>query len=176
MQFRFVEPTRDFSNGLGVLQTYHGEFLVAGEELLRLVEEIHAQGINEARAYRCVHLHSYYTRAGPLHHQDEERALFPLIVNRSFLLDGMIERLTLDHEEIEQAWQALAPMLSRPEHITDTKRLTELAQAFERLQREHLTRENEDFFPQVAPLLSPGQLLEMGTTMARLRRMAPRTS
>jgi hypothetical protein len=48
--------------------------------------------------------------------EHEERALFPFIVNKSFLTDGMIERLALDHEEIDAHWAKLnevcAPRLS----------------------------------------------------------------
>ncbi|MGH8601941.1 MAG: hemerythrin domain-containing protein [Gammaproteobacteria bacterium] len=112
MQFQFIEPAEDFSDGLNVLYSYHQQFLERGRELLALVDRIQSDGMNEEHAYQCVQLHCYYQRANPLHHQDEERVLFPLIVQRSFLIDGMIERLALDHEEIEEAWVELAPLLS----------------------------------------------------------------
>ncbi|MGH8594702.1 MAG: hemerythrin domain-containing protein [Gammaproteobacteria bacterium] len=104
MRFQFVEPAEDFSDGLKVLYSYHEQFLERGRDLLDLVDRIQSDGMTEDHAYQCVHLHCYYQRANPLHHQDEERVLFPLIVQRSFLVDGMIERLALDHQEMEEAW------------------------------------------------------------------------
>jgi Uncharacterized conserved protein len=171
MEFRFIDPARDFSDGMQVLHTYHKELLVVGEQLLTLAQDIRDYGMNEVRANQCVHLHGFYMRANLLHHQDEEKALFPLLVNRSFLIDGMIERLALDHEEIEEAWDELAAMLGRPEHIADKDKLIEVAQVFEKLQRQHLNRENEDFFPNIAKLLGPDQPVLMGKTMARLRNL-----
>lgn len=149
MEFRFIDPAKDFSEGMQVLQTYHDDFLDAGKQLLTLVEGICEHGMNKARASQCIHLHCYYTRANLLHHRDEEKALFPLILKKSFLIDGMIERLVLDHEAIEESWNELAKILSRPEGITNMGVLVDSAQAFEKLQREHLLREDEDFFPKL---------------------------
>lgn len=172
MEFRFVDPAKDFSDGLQVLRAYHDDFLDTGKRLLALAEAIRKHGMNEARANECIQLHCYYTHANLLHHRDEEKVLFPLIVNKSFLIDGMIERLVLDHEEIEAAWSELSQMLSRPESITNTDALAESSRAFEKLQREHLLRENEDFFPKLELLLDRDQRARMGNMMAKLRGRA----
>ncbi len=91
-------------------------------------------------------------------------------MNQSPLIDGMLERLTLDHEEIEEEWEALASRLSQPEHIRDFGELQILARDFEKVLREHLTRENEDFLPQIKTLLMSEQLLQSGDIMQQLRR------
>jgi hemerythrin-like domain-containing protein len=170
MPYPFIEPVQDFSNGLEVLRSYHEDFLARGSRLLDLVEDIHRHGMNVERASECLDLQRYYVLANTLHHQDEERALFPLLVNRFVLIDGMLERLVLDHEEIEAAWEALAPMLSQPGHIAETQALLALTQTFEKLQREHVIRENQDFFPKVESLLSAEQCQAMGRKMRGLRR------
>ncbi|MGH8568549.1 MAG: hypothetical protein ACREXU_11160, partial [Gammaproteobacteria bacterium] len=41
----------------------------------------------------------------------------------------------------------LAPLLRHPEDIANPKRLSQVAHPFEKLLREHIVRENEDFFP-----------------------------
>jgi hemerythrin-like domain-containing protein len=114
-------------------------------------------------------LAEWYENAMPLHHRDEERALFPRIVNRYFLIDGMIERLALDHDEIEAAWGELAPLLRHPEEITNPKRLSQVAHPFEKLLREHIVRENEDFFPNLGAFLASDRRREIGLDMMRLR-------
>ena len=169
MEIKFIDPVTDFSNGIQVLRTYHDDFLVRGEQLLMLIEAICKNGMDESCATRCIEVHSYYTRANKLHHQDEEYALFPALVNQSFLIDGMMERLTLDHEEIEEAWDELSAMLANPEQISGTGKLNRLAREFEKIQRDHIVRENEDFLGFVEQSLDQKQLIMMGDKMAALR-------
>ncbi|HAC33481.1 MAG TPA: hypothetical protein DCF45_03065 [Gammaproteobacteria bacterium] len=169
MQFQFTDPAASFSDGLQVIRDYHDNLLATGERLLKLSFKISHKGVDEAAALEAIDLHQHYTRANVLHHADEERCLFPPLLEQDLVLDGMIERLTLDHEEIEQWWDELAVFLSSPETIKDTDRLVEVAYQFERLQREHLTRENEDFLPRIEELLDPVQRSLIGQQMAGLR-------
>lgn len=170
MEFRFTDPAQDFADGIEVLRRYHEVFLKRGEDLLVLADDLRRDGMSEPRANRCVELHCFYLRANALHHRDEEHALFPLLLNRSALVDGMIERLALDHQEIEEAWEGLAGYLARPEQMTDSAGMMTSAQTFERLQREHLTREDQDFLLHVRTLLDPEQRSRMGSAMAELRK------
>ncbi len=169
MEFRFIDPATDFSNGLHVIHTYHDDMLEQGQRLLKLVDTLQQQGMSEMLANQCIDAHCYYTHACLLHHQDEEKGLFPLIVNQSPLIDGMLERLTLDHEEIELAWETLASWLSQPEHINDFDQFKMVASDFEKVLREHLTRENEDFLPQIETLLTQEQQLQAGKLMKQIR-------
>jgi len=171
MQIRFHDPASDFSDGLAVIRAYHDSLLAQGRRLLELVSEIETHGLDAGRANRLVELYAYYQRANVLHHQDEERALFPAVVGRDLLVDGMIERLGLDHEEIEEAWRVLEIDLkamlmghSTPPHVG------EKADRFEKLQREHLLRENEDFLPLAGDKLSREQRGRIGRVMAAMRR------
>lgn len=169
MEFRFIDPATDFSDGLRVIEVYHEDLLKRGQALLVLVDTLRQAGMSEALANQCIDTHCYYTHASSLHHQDEEKGLFPLVVDQSPLIDGMLERLTLDHEEIEEAWDALASWLSNPEKVSDFPRMQTLAREFEKVLREHLIRENEDFLPPVGELLGAEQRLEAGDVMRLLR-------
>jgi iron-sulfur cluster repair protein YtfE (RIC family) len=164
-----ADPATDFSDGLAVLLAYHERFLVEGQRLMTLAAILAKQGLDEAGTAEALRLAEWYENALPLHHRDEERALFPGIVNRSFLIDGMIERLALDHDEIEAAWGELAPLLRHPEEIANPKRLSQAAHPFEKLLREHIVRENEDFFPKLETLLASDQRRDIGLDMSRLR-------
>ncbi|MBV1960624.1 MAG: hemerythrin domain-containing protein [Immundisolibacteraceae bacterium] len=172
MEFKYKEPATEFSDGLAVIRAYHDNLLATGERLLKLSFKISHHGVGEAAAIEAIDLHQHYTRANTLHHADEEQCLFPLLVGQDLILDGMIERLTLDHEEIEQWWAELAGFLATPEKISDMDRLVEVAFQFERLQREHLTRENEDFLPRVEEQLNIFHLQQAGQGMARLRGLS----
>jgi len=172
MEFKYTDPVTDFSDGLMALKAYHEDFLARGQALLQLAFELKAKGMNEQYANQCMATFCHYEHANHLHHQDEEHALFPLLVGKSALFDGMIERLMLDHEEIEAAWLVLAEQLKQPEIITDFEALQLKALEFEKLQREHLTREDEDFAPLVKAELTDKQRVEVGTKMAELRHVA----
>ena len=164
----FQDPATDFSDGLAVLLAYHERFLV-GQRLVAFAATLAQQGLDEAGAAEALRLAEWYETAMPLHHRDEERALFPRIVNRTFLIDGMIERLALDHDEIEALWGELAPLLRHPEESANPKRLSQVAHPFEKLLREHIVRENEDFFPKLEALLASDRRRDIGLDMARLR-------
>ncbi len=172
MKIQFNDPATDFSNGLFVIKAYHEDFLRRGKALLKLIQTIQQHGIDEQLAGQCVETFWHYNVANLLHHRDEEAGVFPLMLGLSALTDGMMERLLLDHEEIEKAWAKLANFLSHPERIDNADYLLHVAEEFERLQREHLNREDEDFAPRVKELLSEEQLQALGSTLWRIRHPA----
>jgi len=172
VEFKYKEPINRFDDGLLVLKTYHEDFIEHGQNLLQLVANLNEHGMNEAYAHECMATYCHYDHATFLHHQDEEQGLFPLLVGHSPLIDGMIERLMLDHEEIEAAWKPIAEQLKRPEAISNFEALQQSAIEFEKLLREHLTREDEDFSPHAQAILDDKLRIAAGEKMAELRHLA----
>ncbi len=171
MEFIFTDPATDFSSGLQVITDYHQDFLARGTKLVGLAEKIKKQGISESLANQCMNMYCHYSHASILHHKDEEEALFPLLVEQSSLIIGMMERLIMDHEEIEESWADLAKRISHPEKITNFDHFLHLTIEFEKILREHLTREDEDFIPQIKKILTADQLQKAGEKMANLRHL-----
>ena len=171
MEFKYKEPVTGFSDGLVVLKTYHEDFLERGKQLLQLVANLKQKGMNEEYANQCMEAYCHYSHATHLHHQDEELSLFPLLLGSSALVDGMIERLMMDHEEIEDAWNILAEQFKQPDKITNFDALQNSTIKFEKLLREHLTREDEDFSPHAQVILNDKQRAEAGEKMAELRHL-----
>jgi len=60
-------------------------------------------------------------------------------------------------------------LLRHPEAITEPKPLSQLAHRYEKLLREHVFRENEDFFPKLEALLAAEERRDIGQHMAELR-------
>jgi len=171
MEFKYTDPATDFSSGLQVITDYHQDFLLRGAQLVKLAEAIKKQGMTEQLANQCIDMYCHYSHATILHHKDEEEALFPLLVDQSSLIIGMIERLIMDHEEIEESWATLSTRLSHPEDITNFDHFLHLTIAFEKILRDHLTREDEDFSPQIKKILSAEQLEVAGKKMSELRHL-----
>ncbi len=171
MEFKFTDPATDFSSGLQVITDYHQDFLSRGVQLVKLAEDIKKQGMTEQLANQCMDMYCHYSHATNLHHKDEEEALFPLLVEQSSLIIGMIERLIMDHEEIEDSWAAISARLSHPESITNFDHFLHLTTTFEKILRDHLTREDEDFAPQIKKILSVEQVKLAGDKMAEIRHL-----
>ena len=172
MEFKYTDPATNFSDGLQVLTDYHQDFLARGTQLVALANTIKQQGMTENLANQCMDMYCHYSHATHLHHKDEEEGLFPLLADQSSLVIGMIERLMLDHEEIEESWSTLSSRLSNPEQITDFDHFLHLTIAFEKILREHLTREDEDFSPQIKKILTAEQIKQAGKKMSELRHLA----
>jgi len=171
MEFKFTDPATDFSSGLQVITDYHQDFLARGVQLVELAKQIKRQGMTEQLANQCMNMYCHYSHATHLHHKDEEEALFPILVDQSSLIIGMIERLIMDHEEIEASWTEVSTRLSHPENITNFDHFLHLTIAFEKILREHLTREDEDFSPQIKKILSAEQIKQAGEKMSELRHL-----
>lgn len=172
MEFKFTDPATDFSNGLQVIQDYHLDFLARGKQLIALAKQIKQHGMSEELANQCMSMYCHYSHATHLHHKDEEECLFPLLVDQSSLVIGMIERLIMDHEEIEDSWGALSARLNNPEQITNPDHFLHLCTEFEKILKDHLTREDEDFAPQIQKILTAEQIQQAGNKMATLRHLA----
>lgn len=127
--------------------------------------------MTEDLANQCMDMYSHYSHATLLHHKDEEEALFPILVDQSSLVIGMIERLIMDHEEIEESWAALSTRLSHPHQVTNFDHLVHITIEFEKVLRDHLTREDEDFAPQIKKILTADQIKQAGEKMAELRHL-----
>ncbi len=172
MEFKFIDPATDFSSGLQVISDYHQDFLARGLLLIKLAEDIKQQGMTEALANQCIDMYCHYSHATHLHHKDEEEALFPLLADQSALIIGMMERLIMDHEEIEDAWAEVAKRLNHPENITNFDHFLHITLEFEKVLREHLTREDEDFGPQIKLILTTDQMKQAGEKMAEIRHLS----
>jgi hemerythrin-like domain-containing protein len=171
MEFKFIDPATDFSSGLQVITDYHQDFLARGVQLVELAKDIKKQGMTEQLANQCMDMYCHYSHATNLHHKDEEEGLFPLLVDQSSLIIGMMERLIMDHEEIEESWAALSTRLSNPEQITNFDHLLHLTIEFEKILKEHLTREDEDFLPPIKKTLTAKEIKQAGKIMSELRHL-----
>jgi len=92
------------------------------------------------------------------------------LIDQSNLVLGMIERLMMDHEEIEASWDLLAEKLNNPQLINDFDQFLQFAMDFEKIQREHLTREDQDFAPRMKEILSDENIQLIGQKMFELRQ------
>lgn len=141
----------------------------------RLVTHIDTRGHDISSVSAAQDVLRYFTLAAPLHHQDEELHLFPLLLQRgSIELVAQVHRLQQDHVEMETQWQHIQPLLqSWSSGGTEPLRLyqREAIERFRSLYPPHIAMEESSVFPQAFAMLGPQASAEAGREMQLRRRL-----
>ena len=141
--------------------------------LLRLAQHLPQHGADADARQAATDVMRYFDIAGPAHHEDEERHLFPALqASGDATLQGLVQGLHQDHQAMTARWRALRADLAGVQagalpHALAAGRWA----AFADLYRRHVALEESLAYPAAQPLLGPEQRLAMGREMA-LRRGA----
>ncbi len=143
----YEDPIRYFRDCHGVVGSVVDRF----EKLLALARE---QGVAKAFASNegWEELLNFFVHAAPIHERDEERALFPLVLEKvphlGFQSKGSPSRFIHDeHEGMQQRSKALlalwkAALAQKTLNAEDEARFLETAAELIAVYREHIVREN----------------------------------
>lgn len=154
------------------------------QRMLRLLERLQQRLLEKgwdpdvASAARDVM--RYFDQAAPLHHEDEERHVFPpLLAGGDAALRDLAQRLQQEHREMETAWararELLAFLLQPPAEgwaglaPSQAGALAHFASLYER----HLQAEDGLAYPAARSALRPEALQAMSEDMMRRRGLAP---
>lgn len=136
--------------------------------LQRLAEHLPQHGADASARQAARDVMRYFDIAGPAHHEDEERHVFPAVLARGdAALQPVIGRLLQEHRAMVEAWAALRGQLAR---IADKGAATPPAwQAFAALYRKHIEAEEGLAYPAARALTDADARAAMGREMARRR-------
>ncbi len=164
----FPETAPDFSDPLGLISACHQRVLDHSALLEQIIEKIAAGEIDNDVRSAAVKVQQYFSTSAMLHHQDEEKDIFPILVRQSLKIAEIIHKLKQQHQEQEKLWSVIDPKLKRlPETVDDE--LREASSAFIASQREHVNIENEELFFMAQHILSNDELKKIGKSMADRR-------
>lgn len=166
------DPAPDFSDPLGLLMACHQRMLKNCETLEALVSHIEKNGVDDEARKAARNVHHYFSSAGILHHLDEERDLFPLLIRESIKMAEIIHVLKQDHKQMMEAWNILAPLLARPNTIESNQDFVDAVNRFCMLYRDHIIREERDFLNIARHILSSVQIKKLGKQMQDRRGQA----
>jgi len=144
--------------------------------LLRLAEHLQAQGADEQARSAARDVIRYFDIAGPAHHEDEERHVFPTLLKQpGSPLKPLVRRLKSDHLAMTEQWQAVRADLLAVEQGQGTLDATMLArwQVFAALYRGHIETEDSQAYTAAASLMSEEARAAMGREMAIRRGVPP---
>lgn len=139
----------------------------------RLVEHVDLHGHDASSRSAAADVLRYFTLAAPLHHQDEELHLFPLLLaHGSAEMVTQVERLQHDHAQMESLWRGIEPALRAwssgvTTPLTSPQR--DAIQVFRALYPPHIALEESSVFPQAFALLGPQASSDAGREMQSRR-------
>ena len=121
----------------------------------------------------------YFDIAGPAHHEDEERHVFPALLSEpepgQTALVEVVRGLQADHEAMERAWRLIRADLQAVCAAAGTGPIADLPnvslrwQRFADLYAAHIRAEEEQVYPAVRARLDGLALQRMGQEMAARR-------
>jgi hemerythrin-like domain-containing protein len=168
------EPAPDFSQPLELLHACHGRIEKQCATMLKLAEHVASHGCDQQAQQAAQGVLKYFSTAAVHHHEDEEHDLFPALQALAAGDDGrqtlvLVENLTAQHRDLEQAWNGVAPWLqgvARQESVAcDPVALDRLVGLY----RRHIELEETELLPYCRKVMDAAQLEKLGRSMAARR-------
>lgn len=167
-------PASGFEVPLEMLAACHGRVQSQCATLLRLVPHIAAHGSDRPAQEAATAVMRYFDTAARHHHEDEERDLFPALLESMAGSDAVCLRelttaLCAEHRALEGRWGALRQVLERVAAGIPAPLAAADVQGLADLYEQHIAREESELLPMAARLLSEAELDRVGLAM-RTRR------
>lgn len=173
----FDAPAVGFEQPYEMLEACHERVQRTLDLLGRLLDYAQDKGQDAQTRSAASDVLRYFDLAAPLHHQDEEQHVFPLLLEQGdATLRASVQQLQSEHEEMGQLWLLIRVPLQRwrdggdnPQDRPDTA-LKAAAQRFAALYAGHIPREEQLVFPAARAAMDPATQARMGAEMQARRR------
>jgi len=170
----FSSPDTGTEAPLELMAACHVRIQHHGELLKRLDAQLRTRDADEQARGAAQCILRYFDTAMPDHHRDEERDLFPALLETMAGSDPvcireMIVGLTEEHRDLETQWALMREAVARIA-AGETAALDSAAVAsFCDLSVHHLRREDDELLPMAARLLGDHEIEAIGQAMRRRR-------
>jgi len=170
----FSAPAAGTEAPLEMLSACHGRVQNQCATLRRLVPHLAEHGANEEARKAASNVMRYFETSARDHHADEEKDLFPALIESMAGSDAicvreMIDGLTADHHALEAAWGRLRDVLERIAAGESAPLASADVEALVGLYERHIEREEDELLPMAARLLSEDDLARVGRAMRERR-------
>ena len=171
----FNTPAVGFEQPFAMLEACHERVERTLTLLQRLRVYVREQAADDAARQAARDVLRYFDIAAPLHHQDEELHVFPLLLSQGApSVVAVVQQLQHDHACMAADWaaargalQAIADGAAAGFGAEDEARLDQFAQRYQ----QHIQAEEGTAYPCAQALLGQGELHAMGLEMAARRRV-----
>lgn len=168
-------PGVGFEQPFEMLEACHERVQRSLALLQRLVDHLGRHGHGADTRAAAADVLRYFDLAGPQHHLDEERHVFPALQQHpDARVRQAVAELQADHRHLHADWQRLRAVLlawrdaDAPPAPTEADRA--LVQAFVAVYARHIPLEESLVYPAARPLFDAQALREIGAEMALRRR------
>ncbi len=170
----FDSPAVGFEQPFEMLQACHERVRRSLALLDRLVRHIDHKGHDGPSRTAAADVLRYFDLAAPLHHQDEEINVFPvLLAQHSAEMARLVDMLRGDHARMGTLWAALREPLERWSQAGAQDRISESTRdtiaAFRAIYATHLQMEEGVVFPAAQALMDAPSQRQIGQQMQARR-------
>ena len=184
----FGAPAVGFDAPFDMLKACHDRVLRTLALQARLIEHLGTHGCDASAQSAAHDVLRYFDLAAPLHHEDEERHVFPALTSRSgevgeevegghAALAAAVAQLAAEHHAMEVRWAAARQILQAlaagsaaatgPSPLSDEQRA--VLEAFAQAYAPHMELEERVVYPAAMARMSAAALAAMGQDMRRRR-------
>jgi len=158
-----------------MLEACHERVQRSLDLLARLVEHIDHKGHDAQSRSAAMDVLRYFELAAPLHHQDEETHVFPLLLAQGdAAMHQAVSRLQHDHRHMERLWAAVREPLSSWSQPGVVEEVSQQArtdiEAFRNIYGVHIKTEEGLVFPAARSRMDDAGLAGMGRAMQARRQ------
>ncbi len=175
-------PQAGFEAPFDMLHACHERVQRTLDLLARLQLHLQTVGCDDNARQAARDVLRYFDVAAPLHHQDEELHVFPLLLQSGDAVQcELVHRLVQDHRDMEKSWaHARAVLHLIADDTTGTLAVhddqTQVLDAFAALYAQHLVSEENLAYPAARTLLSDEALQAMSQDMMTRRGVRPNSN
>ena len=167
-------PSARFEVPLEMLSACHFRIEQQCATLRRLVAHLATHGADEAARSAAASVMRYFDTSAKLHHADEEKDLFPALLESMagsdpVCLREMTQGLAVEHRELEALWQRVRVVLEQVIEGLSVPLASEDVEALVGLYERHIRREEDELLPMAARLLGDDALERIGCAMRERR-------
>lgn len=166
-----LQPSAAFEQPFDMLVACHERVDRMLALLARLLQHLPAHGCDVQAVQAARDVMRYFDMAAPLHHQDEELHVFPLLLaSADASVCEVVRGLQQDHRDMEAAWAHARWVLQAvvDGHMPGSADVVTL-EKFAALYPTHIQREDSIVYPAAKSELSPQALRAMSEDMMRRR-------
>jgi len=171
----FDSPGVGFEQPFELLEACHERVQRSLALLGKLVDHIDQHGHSAQTQSAAADVLRYFEIAAPLHHEDEEVHVFPLLLAQGDApLRAAVQRLQGEHQRMGELWAAVRAPLLRwrepgcTESVDDATRVA--IQNFRAIYVGHIATEEGLVFPSTRALVDDAALADMGHAMQARRQ------
>ncbi len=169
----FGAPAVGFDTPFEMLEACHERVQRSLDLLARLCSYLHDHACDDSARQAASDVLRYFDLAAPLHHEDEELHVFPLLLARgSAAVVAQVQALQADHDRMAVQWQATRALLQALAEGRQTFFSAEekaLLGRFAEGYALHIRTEEDAIYPAARSLLDAEALQRMGQEMRRRR-------